>query len=477
MAAIGEFETPSRESPEGHRWPSPDVQQTTLISLCEGLASRGGESAWSIWSMDSNWASRRARIYMDGRTERGKVASFQYIAVAVILLLGALSAEAQSPAAQVVVGLATDTVNCYEAEQSAKVQICATSDFAFPQEISAVPGVGRVRLETKTKTVRWIGRADAILQLPPGLGVVAKPSLAPMQEQQPGARGSRASNDEKPPPGASSEESKLYAGLGTPSHPSVGMSTLPPPTFATTRASASMLALGSGGQRYTDMGSDKNFGFVLEQRGSLVLLQQDGSKEILTLIPVPTQQGDSLFTDSAGRTVLKVTKAGNVISYLYNSAGAPAQPTGRVPPISSPAMTAALDLMRSNAANELSRLAGHDVTLWGTYAFASNEAWATDALSILVLGVKKANDHNSKAASAIEKVTLRLAKAPKVSLQDGELIVELNPDDAWGGRVMPQEISNALTAALEPKQPPDPNVVTTTPRVCLPGEATGEPCH
>lgn len=392
------------------------------------------------------------------------MACFHYIAVAMALLLGALSAEAQSPAPQVVVGLATDTVNCYDAEQSAKTQICAKSDFAFPQELSAAPGVGRVRLETKDKTVRWIGRADAMMQLPPGRGALSKPSLAPLPEQQPGARGSRASNEQKPLPNASSEDSMRYAELR--------MAAL---------GSALGSAPGSGGQRYTAMGRDKISGFVLETRGSVVLLQQEGSKEILTLIPVSGQGGDTFFMDYAGRTVLKVTKAGNVISYLYNDAGAPAEPAGRAPPISSPAMTAAmtatLDSMRSSAANELSRLAGHDVTIWGTQAFANNEAGATDALSTVVLGVKNANDHAGKAASAIDKVTLRLAKAPKVSLKDGELIVEVNPDDAWEGHVTPQEISDVLSAALAPKQPPVPHVATTTPRACLSGETAGDTCR
>ena len=186
---------------------------------------------------------------------------------------------------------------------------------------------------------------------------------------------------------------------------------LPPPTFATTRSNAAM-SLDQGGQRYLDLGTDAKTtkSFVLETRGSVVLLQQEGSKEILTLMPVPGQRGDTFFMDYTGRTVLKVTKAGNVISYLHNPDGAPADPAGRVPPLSSPAMTASLDAMRVNAVNELSRLAGHDVTIWGTQAFANNEAWAADALSILVLGVKTANGHAGKVASSIDKVTLRKAR-------------------------------------------------------------------
>jgi hypothetical protein len=223
---------------------------------------------------------------------------------------------------------------------------------------------------------------------------------------------------------------------------------LPPPTFANTRSNAAM-SLDQGGTKYLDLGTDAKStkSFILETRGSVVLLQQEGSKEILTLMPVPGQRGDTFFMDYTGRTVLKVTKAGNVISYLHNSAGAPADPAGRVPPLTAPAMTASLDSMRANAVRELSKLAGHDVTIWGTQAFSNNDAWAADALSILVLGVKNANGHAGKVASKIEKVTVRKAKAPKVTFSGGELTIDINPDDAWAGRVTPEDVSKVLTAS------------------------------
>jgi hypothetical protein len=148
---------------------------------------------------------------------------------------------------------------------------------------------------------------------------------------------------------------------------------LPPPTFATTRSNAAMM-LDAGGSKYVDLGAPTSQSFVLERRGSVVLLQQEGSKEILSLMPVLGQRGDTFFMDYTGRTVLKVTKAGNVVSYLHNPAGAPADPAGRVPPLSSPAMTASLDSMRANAAHELGKLAGHDIAIWGTQAFSNDEA-------------------------------------------------------------------------------------------------------
>lgn len=222
---------------------------------------------------------------------------------------------------------------------------------------------------------------------------------------------------------------------------------IPPPTFATTRSQASLTP--SGAVRYDDLGAPDG-GFVLEQRGSMVLLQMDGSGEILPLVPMPGVRGETVFMDYRGRTVLKVTRAGNVVSYLYNETGAPADPhKGMQPPLSAPAMTAALDSMRASAVSELTHLAGHDVTIWGTQAFASTEAFAADALSILVIGVRNANGHAGRAASTIEKVTLRRAKAPRVELDNGELILEVNPDDPWGGRVTPDDVTRVLTQSRD----------------------------
>jgi Domain of unknown function (DUF4908) len=227
--------------------------------------------------------------------------------------------------------------------------------------------------------------------------------------------------------------------------PAMAQDTQAAPTFASTRAAKPSAP--TGGTSYSDMGSDKNAGFVLEQRGSMVLLKVDGNDNVLTLMPVPGQRGDTFFMDYAGRMVLRVTQQGNVVSYIHNVSGSPAVPMGKAPPITAGAMTASLDKMRASAANELTKLAGHEVTIWGTQSFGSNEAWAADALNILVLGVKNANGLAGKAASKVEKVTLRRAKAAKASFKDGELILEVNPDDGWSGRVTPEAITNALTAA------------------------------
>jgi hypothetical protein len=228
--------------------------------------------------------------------------------------------------------------------------------------------------------------------------------------------------------------------------PAFAQDTLAAPTFASTRA-AKPSAPSQGGMRYIDMGSANDAGFVLEQRGSMVLLKVDGSDNVLSLMPVPGQRGDTFFMDFAGRMVLRVTSQGNVVSYIHNASGSPAEVASKAAPITPGAMSASLDKMRASAANDLSKLAGHEVTIWGTQSFASDEAWAADALNIIVLGVKNANGMAGRAASKVEKVTVRRGKAPKVGFTDGELTIDVNPDDGWSGRVTPEAISSALTAS------------------------------
>lgn len=228
--------------------------------------------------------------------------------------------------------------------------------------------------------------------------------------------------------------------------PAFAQDTQAAPTFASTRA-AKPSAPAQGGTWYVDMGSDKNKGFVLEQRGSMVLLKVDGSDNVLSLMPVPGQRGDTFLMDYAGRLVLRVTQQGNVVSYIHNASGSPAEASAKAAPITPGAMTASLDKMRANAASELSKLAGHEVTIWGTQSFASDEAWAADALNIIVLGVRNANGLAGRAASKVEKVTVRRGKAPKVGFNDGELVIDVNPEDGWSGRVTPDAITTSLTAA------------------------------
>lgn len=228
--------------------------------------------------------------------------------------------------------------------------------------------------------------------------------------------------------------------------PAFAQDTQAAPTFASTRA-AKPTAAPQGGMRYIDMGSANDAGFVLEQRGTMVLLKVDGSDNVLSLMPVPGQRGDTFFMDFAGRMVLRVTAQGNVVSYIHNASGSPAEASAKAAPITPGAMSASLDKMRANAASELSKLAGHEVTIWGTQSFASDEAWAADALNIIVLGVKNANGMAGRAASKIEKVTVRRGKAPKVGFTEGELTIDVNPDDGWSGRVTPEAITTTLTAS------------------------------
>jgi hypothetical protein len=222
----------------------------------------------------------------------------------------------------------------------------------------------------------------------------------------------------------------------------------PPSTFAQGKAAQAQRSANTatkGGTRYTDMASDKNF--ILENRGSDVLLQVEGDPEVRTLVPVPAQRGDVFFKDDRGQVVLRVTEQGNVVSYLANKEGSPADLIGYVAPLSTPAMTSSLNELRLHAAQRLAKLAGHEVTIFGTSEFSRNEAWAADALNNVVAGVERANGLAGKTATKLTTVRLVRTQAPSVVFKDGELVLGVNPDEEFGGRVSSEAITNALTAA------------------------------
>ncbi|HVY87339.1 MAG TPA: DUF4908 domain-containing protein [Hyphomonadaceae bacterium] len=225
----------------------------------------------------------------------------------------------------------------------------------------------------------------------------------------------------------------------------------PATTFAQGKAAAASRAQtpaqsnARGGTRYTDVASDKNF--ILENRGDDVLLQIEGDPEVRTLVPVPAQRGDVFFKDDRGQIVLRVTEQGNVVSYLANKTGAPADLVGYVAPLSAPAMTSSLNELRVHAAQRLTKLAGHEVTIFGTSEFSRNEAWAADALNNVIAGVERANGLAGKAATKLTTVRLVPAPAPSVAFKDGELVLGVNPNEEFGGRVSSEAITNALTAA------------------------------
>lgn len=201
----------------------------------------------------------------------------------------------------------------------------------------------------------------------------------------------------------------------------------------------------AGATRYTDLGSDGSF--VLEERGREALLQVEGSSEVMILEAVPGPRGDIFLKSETGEVVIRKTEAGNMVSYISNKNGAPADVAGRVGSLDAPPMPQSLNEIRVRSAARLSKLAGHDVTIFGAPEFANDVQWAADALANVEIGVQRANGLAGKAASKLTAVRIVRAKAPSVTFKDGELVLGVNPAEGYSGRVSSEAITNVLTAS------------------------------
>ncbi len=215
-----------------------------------------------------------------------------------------------------------------------------------------------------------------------------------------------------------------------------------PPPAAAPRAAAPSDA---GATRYTDLVTDQSF--VLEERGRTALLRLEGTGEVLPLQAVPAQRGDVFLQTESGQNVLRKTEAGNMVSFIGNKNGAPADVAGPAAALNPPPMPASLNELRIQSAAKLSKLAGHDVTIFGTAEFGDHEEWAADALNNVEIGVERANGLAGRVAAKLSAVRLVRAKAPSVSFKDGELVLGVNPEQGYFGRVTSDAVSNALTAS------------------------------
>jgi hypothetical protein len=217
--------------------------------------------------------------------------------------------------------------------------------------------------------------------------------------------------------------------------------------------SASFAQTGSGraapsaqsATRYEDATSQRSF--VLEQRGKEAIVKFEDSSEVMVLQAVPAQRGDTFLLDDAGKTMFRLTEQGNLVSYVDNKNGAPASLAGYAAPLSAPPMAASLNEMRVNAAAKLTKLAGHDVTIFGTAEFAKYEAWAAEALTNVVRGVERANGPAGRVATKLTAVRLAPAKSATVTFKDGELLLGVNPAEGYLGRPPADAIALAMTAA------------------------------
>jgi Domain of unknown function (DUF4908) len=151
-----------------------------------------------------------------------------------------------------------------------------------------------------------------------------------------------------------------------------------PAPAASMNYTKSRAAAPPGVARYEDMATQRSF--TLDLSGGDALMKFDDSPEVYVLRGTTAQRGDTIFRSDAGELMLRVTEQDNVISYLGDKDGAPADIVGVVTSLNGRPMTASLTRGLKDAAQRLSRLAGHDVTIFGTGEFANSEEWIADAL-------------------------------------------------------------------------------------------------
>lgn len=215
----------------------------------------------------------------------------------------------------------------------------------------------------------------------------------------------------------------------------------PPPTLSFSNSRATSIPPAA---KYEDSVSQRSF--VLDRSGDETLMKFDDSPEVYALRATTAQRGDDFLRNDAGELMLRVTEQGNVIAYVGAKTGAPADIAGAAAPLNAPAMSGSLTQSVKDAAESLSKIAGHDVTIFGAGEFASDEEWAADALTMTVLGVERANGLAHTAAQGLKAVRLDRAGAATATYKDGELVLGVNPDAGYAGRPSSEAIANAITA-------------------------------
>lgn len=200
-------------------------------------------------------------------------------------------------------------------------------------------------------------------------------------------------------------------------------------------------------QKYQDAGSQRMFSFELSTNGGL--LKFDDSPEVVPLRANTAQRGDSMFRSDTGELMLRQTEQGGVITYFSGNMGAPAEIVGMAPPFGAPVAPASLESSRKEASTRLSKLAGHDVTVFGTQEFANQAAWAADALMIARIGVEAAAKESAAAVRTLRAVRIMHARGPSVTYSaDGELLIGINPDVGYAGRPSSDAIVQQMMARL-----------------------------
>jgi hypothetical protein len=223
-----------------------------------------------------------------------------------------------------------------------------------------------------------------------------------------------------------------------------GAPSAPTSTFGGHASDVGMMRSGAA-RHYQDSASRRTF--VVERHGDTFLLKFDNDPEVLALHPTIGQGGDTFLRSDDGRLMLRVTEVGSMIAYFANQNGVPADmyasaAASNLSLSSPPAMTASLTALQKDAAQRLTKFAGHEVTVFGASEFGDNEGWAADALKVIIKGVESADNGSGK---LVRSVSLHRSSIASVAFnKDGELAIGVNPRDGYMGR----QSSTAIAAAI-----------------------------
>jgi hypothetical protein len=202
----------------------------------------------------------------------------------------------------------------------------------------------------------------------------------------------------------------------------------------------------SSANRYEDASSDRSF--LFQQKGKEAIVKFEDTNEVMVLQAVPAQRGDTFLRNDNGQVLFRLTEQGNLVSYVDNKAGAPVALLGPIgAPLSVPPLAKSLNALRASTAGRLTKLAGHDVTVFGVAEVAANEGWTTEFLNDVVTGVEKASGFAGRGTANLIEVRLVKANAPLTVFKDGSLVLSVNPAAGEAGRPSAESITEVLKKA------------------------------
>jgi hypothetical protein len=199
----------------------------------------------------------------------------------------------------------------------------------------------------------------------------------------------------------------------------------------------------SSANRYEDASSDRSF--LFQQKGKEAIVKFEDTNEVMVLQAVPAQRGDTFLRNDNGQVLFRLTEQGNLVSYVDSKTGAPVALLGPIgAPLSVPPLTKSLNELRASTAGRLTKLAGHDVTVFGVAEVSASGDWTSDFLADVVTGIEKASGFAGRGTANLIEVRLVKAAAPLAAFKDGSLVLSVNPAAGEAGRPSVEQITAAL---------------------------------